>query len=184
MTESTPDLNSVLTHVSSLEGEKKLLQEHLAKQNDRIQKLTASKREEMKKQLDTMISGWLNSIDVSDENVKQEFMAGMQNIVKDTRDESGIWNVMCCASAAHARNVGQLQKVTDDYNSLKTKVEGGTFQTEEARAGSKRKEPEEAPRAAGNIWDDFESFTRGGGVSNFTPDAGVIKSLRQEWVPI
>jgi hypothetical protein len=178
-----PDLNSVLSHVNSLEGEKKQLQDYLAKQNERIEKLTASKRDEMKKQLDTMISEWLNNIDVTDESMKQEFMNGMERIVKDTKEDSSVWQVMCCASAAHKRNVGQLQAVQDEYNALKTKVEGGTFHTEEARAGSKRKEPEEATRGS-NVWDEFEAFTRSGGVSNFTPDAGIIKTLRQEWVPI
>jgi vacuolar-type H+-ATPase subunit I/STV1 len=180
----TPDLNSVLTHVSSLETEKKQLQSYLAQQNERIEKLTASKRDEMKKQLDTMISEWLNNIDVTDETMKQDFMTGMERIVKDTKDESSVWQVMCCASAAHKRNVGQLQKIQDDYNTLKTKVEGGTFQSEEARVGSKRKEPEEPSRPPGNIWDEFETFTRAGGINNFTPDPGTIKTLRQEWVPI
>ena len=31
-----PDLNSVLTHVSTLESEKKQLQDYLAKQNERL----------------------------------------------------------------------------------------------------------------------------------------------------
>jgi hypothetical protein len=179
-----PDLNSVLTHVSTLESEKKQLQEYLAKQNERLEKLTASKRDEMKKQLDTMISEWLNNIDVTDDSLKQEFMNGMERIVKDTKDDSGVWQVMCCASAAHRRNVGQLQKVQEEYNVLKTKVEGGTFHTEEARVGTKRPHPEEPTREPGNIWDDFETYMRGGGISNFTPDPSKIRDLRKEWVPI
>jgi hypothetical protein len=93
---------------------------------------------------------------------------------------------MVHASASHLRNVNQLQKVTEEYNALKTKVEGGTFHSEEARIGSKRKEPEEPTRGeSSNAWDQFESSLRGGGgVGNYTPDPTVIKDLRREWVPI
>ena len=184
--ETTPDLNSMLTHVNSLESEKKAMQEYLAKQNERIEKLTAGKKAEMKKTLEGMVDGWLNNIDISDEKVKEEFVQGMQGIVNNTKEESGVWQVLCCASAAHKRNVGELQRVTEEYNALKTKVEGGTFHSEEARIGSKRKEPEEPTRVGGNnAWDDFENSLRsGGGVGNYTPDPTVIKDLRREWVPI
>ena len=185
--ETTPDLNSVLSHVNSLESEKKQMQEYLASQNARIEKLTAGKKAEMKKQLEGMVDGWLNNIDLSDEKVKEEFVQGMQGIVNNTKEESGVWQVLCCASAAHKRNVGELQRVTEDYNALKTKVEGGTFNSEEARVGSKRKEPEDQTRGgeSSNAWDQFESSLRGGGgVGNYTPDPTVIKDLRREWVPI
>jgi len=183
MTEAEkPDLTSVLSHVNALESEKRALQEHLTKQNERLERLTQSKREEMKTQLDTMISGWLKDIDVNNEEVKTEFMTGMERIVKDTKDDSGVWQVMCCASNAHRRNVMQLQKIQEEYNELKTKVEGGTFRNEEARLG-KRKEPE-APGPCNNIWDEFESYMKAGGMTSFTPEPGVVKELRKEWVPI
>ena len=185
MAETTPDLNSVLSHVNSLESEKKQLQEYLAKQNDRIERLTMVKRQEMKKQLDGMVDGWLNNIDLSDDKVKDEFVQGMQGIVNNTKEESGVWQVLCCASAAHKRNVGELQRVQEEYNALKTKVEGGTFHHEEARVGSKRKDPEEPTRGGPpNPWEEFENSLRGGSVSNFTPDASALKALRQEWTPI
>jgi hypothetical protein len=139
----------------------------------------------MRKQLDGMISGWLSNIDVSDENIKNEFVAGMNKIVSETKEESPIWNLMVCASASHNRNATQLQKVTEEYNALKTRVEGGTFNSEEARVGSKRKEPEEPTRGGGNAWDDFEASLRGGGgIANFNPDPAKIRDLRKEWVPI
>jgi len=179
-----PDLSSVLNHVSALEKEKQTLQEYLKQQNARLEKLTAAKREEMKKQLDTMITEWIKGIDVTDEKQKQEFMQGMERIVNDTKEDSPVWQVMCQASAAHKRNVTQLQKITEDYNALKTKVEGGTFATEESRiSGSKRKEAEE-PTRAGNVWDDFESICRGGGLSSYVPDDKVIRDLRSEWKPV
>ena len=91
--ETTPDLNSALSHVNSLESEKRQMQEYLASQNARIEKLTAGKKAEMKKQLEGMVDGWLNNIDLSDEKVKEEFVQGMQGIVNNTKEESGVWQV-------------------------------------------------------------------------------------------
>ena len=179
-----PDLSSVLNHVTSLEKEKQALQEYLKQQNEKLEKLTAAKRDEMKKQLDNMIENWLNKIDVSDEKQKQEFMSGMERIVKETKEESPVWQVMCQASAAHIKNVNQLQKITDEYNALKTKVEGGTFASEDARiAGLKRKEPEE-PAKSGGAWDEFESMCRGASLASYVPDDKIIRDLRAEWKPI
>lgn len=179
-----PDLSSVLNHVSALEKERLALQEHLKVQSAKLEKLTAAKKEEMKKQLDTMITEWIKGIDVTDEKQKIEFMQGMERIVNETKEDSPVWQVMCQASAAHIRNVTQLQKMTEDYNALKTRVEGGTFASEESRvAGGKRKEMEE-PTRGGNVWDEFESMCKGGGLSSFVPDDKVIRDLRSEWRPI
>ena len=180
--EPQPDLTSVLNHVTSLEKEKQTLQDYLNKQNEKLERLTAAKREEMKKQLDTMRSEWLKDIDVNDEKQKEEFMSGMQKIVKETKEESPVWQVMCQASAAHRRNVNALQKITEDYNTLKTKVEGGTFASEEARfTGVKRSQPE--PVTHSNVWDEFEEMCKGG-ASAFVPDDKVLRNLRSEWTPL
>lgn len=180
--ESQPDLSSVLNHVTNLEKEKQSLQEYLKQQTEKLEKLTAAKREEMKKQLDTMIAEWLKDIDVNDEKQKEEFMNGMKRIVKETKEESPVWQVMCQASAAHRRNVTALQKMTEDYNSLKQKVEGGTFAAEESRiAGNKRSHPEPS---SSNVWDEFEELCKGGGTSSFVPDESVLRNLRSEWKPI
>lgn len=179
-----PDLSSVLNHVTSLEKEKQALQDYLKQQNEKLEKLTAAKRDEMKKQLDSMIANWLDQIDVTDDKQKQEFMSGMQKIVKETKEESPVWQVMCQASAAHIKNVNQLQKITEEYNALKTKVEGGTFASEDARiAGGKRKEPEE-PARSGNAWDEFESMCRGASLASYVPDDKVVRDLRAEWKPM
>ena len=181
---SSPDLSSVLNHVSLLEKERQALQEHLKAQNEKLEKLTAAKRDEMKKQLDTMIAEWLKDIDVADDKQKQEFMLGMERIVKETKEDSPVWQVMCQASATHKKNVTQLQKMTEDYNSLRTKVEGGTFASEDSRiAGTKRKECEEPTRSS-NVWDEFETMCKGSNLHSYVPDDKVIRDLRSEWKPI
>jgi septal ring factor EnvC (AmiA/AmiB activator) len=182
--DTSKDLSSVLTHVTTLEKEKQALQEHLKQQNAKLEKLTAAKRDEMKKQLDTMIAEWIKGIDVTDEKQKEEFMSGMSRIVEETKEESPVWQIMCQASAAHMRNVNQLQKVTEEYNTLRTKLEGGTFAAEESRVGSKRKEPTETCSRSGNVWDEFESMCKGGALTGFVPDETRIRELRKEWQPI
>lgn len=177
-----PDLSSVLNHVTTLEKEKQALQDFLKQQNEKLEKLTSAKREEMKKQLDTMIADWLKDIDVSDEKQKMEFMNGMERIVKETKEDSPVWQVMCQASATHKRNVTQLEKITHDYNDLKKKLEGGSFASEESRfSGAKRKEME--PKNT-NVWDDFESMCKGSGLQSYVPDDKILRELRSEWKPI
>jgi hypothetical protein len=177
--EKSTDLSSVLNQVSALEKKNSYLQE-------RLQKFQEAKQQEMMKQLNTMIAKWINEIDMTDEKKKEEFMKGMQGFVTETKEDSPVWQVMCQASAAHIKNVNELQKRTEEYNALKTKVEGGTFAAEDARiegCGSKRKEPESAHQSS-NVWDEFESMCRGGGLSNFVADEKVIQNLRSEWKPI
>jgi hypothetical protein len=101
--------------------------------------------------------------------------------------------MVCCASETHVRNVTKLNKLQEEYNQLKGAVEGGTFRVEDARVGSKRKEPDAVSggggsssleRGGGSIWDDFESNVKGGSLNHFTPDPDTIKNLRQEWRPL
>jgi len=116
---------------------------------------------------------------------REEFMQGMERMVQETKEDSPVWQVMCQASAAHKRNVNQLQKLTEDYNALKTKVEGGNFASEDSRvSGGKRKEMEEPTRGGGNVWEEFESMCKGGGLACYVPDDRVIRELRSEWKPM
>lgn len=182
MAEAAADTSSLLSHVSNLETEKKKLLERMQLQEQQLEKFTAEKREEMKKQFDTVIMDWLKEIDVSDEKAREEFVNGMQGMVKKTQQENPIWKMMCCASATHRRNVNELQKVQEEYNSLKTKVEGGSFRTEESRVGTKRIEPEPVGRTS--YWDDFETEIRGGSISSYVPDPDRLRDLRSEWKPL
>lgn len=171
-----PDVSSLLTHVSTLEHERALLRQEkeklenmLQNQTQQLDKYQEAKRTEMKTKLDTMITDWLTDIDVADDKIKKEFMNGMERLVKETKDESGVWQVMCCASAAHNRRVSEIQRLQDEYGSIKSLAEKGTFQTEEARVVGKRKEPEQPVR---DVWSEFESFMKTNPVNDFIPQAG------------
>jgi hypothetical protein len=176
--EKQPDLSSMLNQVSALEKKNSYLQE-------KLNKFQEAKQQEMMKQLNTMIAKWINEIDMTDEKKKEEFMKGMQGFVMDTKEDSPVWQVMCQASAAHISNVNKLQDMTEKFNALRTKVEGGTFASEDSRvaSGTKRKEPEPAHQSS-NVWDEFESMCRSGGLNNFVADDKVIQNLRSEWKPI
>lgn len=87
----------------------------------------------------------------------QEFLASCENFAKKG-DDTGVWKVVCCASAAHQHHVNTIQKLTDDYNNLKKTVDGGQFQAEESR---KRKEMEPAaPAIGGGVWEQLEGMCR------------------------
>jgi hypothetical protein len=77
-----------------------------------------------------------------------------------------------CASAAAGRDresaakkEAEFQALTQNYQELQTRVEGGRFAQEDARVGSKRSAPEEPLHATGgcsstNIWDQFGDFMK------------------------
>jgi DNA phosphorothioation-dependent restriction protein DptG len=75
MSEFNPksDLTSVLNRVNALENERKTLQE----QNERLERLAQTKREETKTQIDTMIAKWLEDITNAkkEEAIKKEIDA-------------------------------------------------------------------------------------------------------------
>ena len=173
MSAEKPDISSLLSHVNTLEQERATLKQEreklesiLQSKSEQLNKFQESKRTEMKAKLDTMISDWLKDIDVGDETVKKEFMTGMDRLVNETKEDSGVWQVMCCASAAHKQRVTEIQRLKDEFNDIKTKAEAGTFKSEDARIVGKRKDPETASR---DIWTEFEGYMKSNGVSDYIP---------------
>ena len=173
MSADKPDISSLLAHVAALEQERAALRAEkekaenvLQSRTEQLSKLQEGKRTEMKAKLDTMITDWLKDIDVGDEAVKQEFMNGMERIVTETKEDSGVWKVMCCASAAHKQRVSEIQRLKDEFNEIKTKAEAGSFRAEETRIVGKRKDPESR---AGDIWSEFEGFMKSNGVNDYIP---------------
>lgn len=173
------DVSSLVTQVSSLATEKKLLEEKLKEHAAIVERFQEQERAEMKKKFDTIIQQWVNENDWTDPKLKESVLEGMQDLVQKNKKDSPIWNMVCCASETHQRNVTKLNQITEEYNRLKSQVEGGTFRGEEARL-NKRKEPEPPTESVKTIWDDFDSKS----LSHFTPDPDVVKNLRQEWRPL
>ncbi len=57
----------------------------------------------------------------------------------------------------HQNQVNTIQKLTEDYNSLKKTIDEGNFKTEESR---KRKEMEPSAATTLNVWEQLEGMCK------------------------
>ena len=171
-TSSTKDLGSVLSHVETLQKqlatrelelrEAKQKEEEARRQVEQLNtvnsKLTEAKRESMKQEFNNKVRGWIKDMDdkLVPEPLKEEFLTSCEKFA-DKGDDTGVWRVVCCASAAHQHQVNTIQKLTDEYNSLKKTIDGGEFRTEESR---KRKEAEPTTVSGCGVWEQLEGMCK------------------------
>jgi len=165
-TGTAQDLSSILSQVKGLEEEKAKLMKLLDDERERVkeaqakaEKMSEGKRQEMRQALDTVIMNWLKD-SVQDEKVRDEFTKGMNRLVENTAEDSGVWQVVCCASNVHARHLQQIEQMRVENESLKSRS-GGEFRDENAR---KRGREDDGPSEPANIWSEFEHEMRGGRV--------------------
>lgn len=131
-TEATkPELTSILTQVQNLQTDREKLMKELENAKQKVEKLTEGKRAEMKQALDTVVAKWLED-SVENEGVRSQFKDGMERLVKNTAEDSGVWQVVVCASAAHARRLSELEQLRQAHEELKVKV-NGEFSVEGSR---------------------------------------------------
>lgn len=57
-----------------------------------------------------------------DAAVKEKLHVGLQDLVKKG-DENGIWEVVCCASAAHEARVNELENLRIEVNAYKVSAQ-------------------------------------------------------------
>jgi len=57
----------------------------------------------------------------------------------------------------HQNQINTIQKLTEDYNTLKKSMDEGNFKTEESR---KRKEMDPSSVPALNVWEQLESMCK------------------------
>ena len=157
------DINSILNRVTQLENEKKRLQQELESNGQRLEKMTEAKKQEMQKVMDTMIMKWLENLQKQNLSAEKaaEFQKGMESLVNKTADDSGIWQVVCSASAASAANVSQVEEYRLKCEELEKRLAGGEFSSYDSRAevGEKRRavdDPEMPARGpVDDIWSEF-----------------------------
>ena len=144
-----------------LEAERERVKEMQAKTD----KMSEGKRNEMRQSLETVITNWLQDA-VQDEKIREEFKKGMGRLVEDTAEDSGVWQVVCCASNVHARRLQEIETMRLENEELKSRGAGGAFKDEASR---KRGRDEAADGAGGgrkggdgNIWLEFEHECRNG----------------------
>ena len=157
------ELTSILSQVQNLQTDREKLMKELETARHKVEKLTEGKRIEMKASLDTTISKWLED-SVENESVRSQFREGMERLVKNTAEDSGVWQVVCCASAAHARRLNELEKIRGEYEDLKTRMNG-----EFGGEGSRKRAREEPVAKSGggeggettDFWAGFEEGIKG-----------------------
>jgi hypothetical protein len=121
-------------------------------------KLTEAKREAMKQEFNDKVRDWIKDMDTKmvPDTLKEEFLSSCERFA-DKGDETGVWKVVCCASAAHQHQVNTIQKLTEDYNNLKKSVDG-QFNGEESRK-RKEMEPSTVP-AVSSVWEQLEGMCK------------------------
>ena len=140
MTNSAPtmDFASILAKIQSLEKEKADMRAQLDNVSGKLGKLQESKRVEMEQMMNSTITKWLENLETKDAAAKQQLKEGLNKLVQQG-DESGVWNVIACASSNWIHNVNQIETLTHQLNEYKEKerlLSGGIFQSEEARISS------------------------------------------------
>lgn len=191
---STLDLASVLAKIQSLEKEKADMRAQLDMTTSKLSKLQESKRAEMEQMMNSTISKWLESLNTTDAGAKEQLKDGLNRLVQ-SGDESGVWNVIACASSSWVSNVNQIEQLTTQLNEYREKerlLSGGIFQSEESRVsssngnaippvGEKRKADGISQAhgatsgAAGDIWSEFQTMMMSSG-GNMGYDYGIMVS--------
>lgn len=168
---STPqsvDLSSILSQVKGLEEEKAKLAQLLEAERERLkeaqakaEKMSESKRVEMQQALDNVIMKWLEDT-VKEERLREEFKEGMSRLVKNTAEDSGVWQVVCQASNVHAQRLQELERMRVENEELRSRRDGD-FRDEASRKRG-REEAEGGAKTAqdANIWTEFENEIRSG----------------------
>ena len=81
----------------------------------------------------------------------------MKRLVEETADNSGVWQVVACASANYGKKLEELERLRGEVDGYKSR--GGEFQSDESR---KRKADDAPGKSTGSdIWGDFEASMKG-----------------------
>jgi DNA repair exonuclease SbcCD ATPase subunit len=150
---------SLATEKDATARERAALAERLDQSSSKLSALTQKTQDEMMAKINTTIATWLQSMGGLPEEKRTQVRHGLEELAKATAEDSGLFQVMCCASEQHIANVTQLEEVRRERDELQKRLEGGTFAREEARVGEKRRSDvisADEPAKAGGMWDDFK----------------------------
>jgi predicted nuclease with TOPRIM domain len=87
--------------------------------------------------------------------VRTQFKDGMERLVKNTAEDSGVWQVVVCASAAHSRRLNEMEKLRGENEELKNKM-NEEFGGKEGLRKRAREETKEAEKDGTDFWGGFE----------------------------
>ena len=83
----------------------------------RLAKLQEGKKAEMEVLMNSTISKWLEGLDTKDVAAKDQLKSGLQHLIDDG-NESGVWNVIACASSSWIANVNSIEALTNEVLSI------------------------------------------------------------------
>jgi chromosome segregation ATPase len=153
------ELSSILSQVQNLQTDREKLMKELESAKQKVEKLTEGKRTEMKTALDTVVAKWLDD-SVENETVRTQFKEGMERLVKNTAEDSGVWQVVVCASAAHAKRLNEMERLRVEHEELKTKV-NGEFSSEASRKRPRDESKDGGKENGNDFWVGFEDSIKG-----------------------
>ena len=138
----TTDMSNVLKHIKDLEVDRAKLKEELEELKQRNGRLSQKTREGMQSALDTLMKKWMDSCETKDEKVKADFKCGLEQLVKNSAEDNGVWQMMVSASALHERQEHNLEKLRVENNELRTRV-NGYYGSESSRVVGEKSKPDE-----------------------------------------
>lgn len=159
--ETKQELSNVLAHIKRLEEENNELRRQMQEKDARLQTISQKVQESMRSFLENNMSKWMDAVETKNESVKQDFRMGMDNLIKNSAEDNGVWQMMVAASALHERHVHDLDRLRNENMELKSKVDGMYSDPSSRISGEKRKAETEGDRTdvkpdpVPDIWSDF-----------------------------
>ncbi|MBE34517.1 MAG: hypothetical protein CMI16_02985 [Opitutaceae bacterium] len=182
MTETSADdstttnnsMSNVLAHIAALE--KRIddlsqsnteLNTQLEQKDTRIKALSEKTQEAMQSFAETLLKKWVDACETKSPAVKNDFIEGVNNIIKNSDETNGVWQMMVAASSLHDKQEHDLDKLRAENVELRTRVDGLYSDTTSRieGAGSKRPATEQLDRGSvpsdaaqsASMWDEFAS---------------------------
>lgn len=167
-------MSNVLAHIASLE--KKIndlantnteLSQQLEQKDTRIKALSEKTQEAMQSFAQTLLKKWVDACETKNPAVKTDFIDGVNNIIKNSDETNGVWQMMVAASSLHEKQEHDLDKLRAENVELRTRVDG--LYSDPAHrldtVGTKRSAAEQLDRSSvkpdatesSTLWDDFAS---------------------------
>ena len=177
---STGNMSNVLAHIAQLEqkiealsNQNKELNVQLEQKDTRIKNLSEKTQEAMQSFAETLLKKWVDACETKNPAVKEDFINGVNNIIKNSDETNGVWQMMVAASSLHERQEHDLEKLRHENSELKTRVDNlysdSSSRIDSRVTGSKRIAETQLDRndvekttcnEIVSMWDDFASNMR------------------------
>ena len=121
------NMTNVLAHIAQLEAKIETLNStnrdlalQLEQKDTRIKNLSEKTQEAMQSFAETLLKKWVDACETKNPTVKEDFINGVNNIIKNSDETNGVWQMMVAASSLHERQEHDLEKLRVENSELKT----------------------------------------------------------------